>query len=135
VSEAPTAIDKVAWILVRDRSVLSTRSIGKDTYYLPGGKREAGEADLECLSREIREELSVELVGDTARSLGEFTAQAHGHARGTSVTMRCYECEFVGELKPAAEIAEIIWLGYRGRARSSPVDKLVFDHLRSETRL
>jgi len=35
--------------------VLSTRSKGKDTYYLPGGKRESGESDLDTLEREIDE--------------------------------------------------------------------------------
>lgn len=54
-------IDKVAWILVEDGRVLSTRSRGKDVWYLPGGKREPGESDLETLRREIGEELSVDV--------------------------------------------------------------------------
>lgn len=30
-------IDKLAWIYLKDRRVLSTRSVDKDVYYLPGG--------------------------------------------------------------------------------------------------
>jgi hypothetical protein len=38
-------IDKLAWIHIVDRQILSTRSKGKDTYYIPGGKREGDESD------------------------------------------------------------------------------------------
>jgi len=39
-----TRIDKIAWIRVEDGKILSTRSRGKDVYYLPGGKREPDES-------------------------------------------------------------------------------------------
>ena len=55
-------IDKIAWIYLKDRKILSTRSKGKDVWYLPGGKREPGESDRETLIREIIEELSVSLL-------------------------------------------------------------------------
>lgn len=48
-------IDKIALIYIKDRKVLSSRSKGKDTYYLPGGKREGDETDQETLIREIIE--------------------------------------------------------------------------------
>lgn len=54
-------IDKVAWLHVVDGKLLAARSAGKDTWYLPGGKREEGESDVETLIREIAEELSVTL--------------------------------------------------------------------------
>ena len=40
-----TPIDKIAWIRLEDGKILSTRSRGKDVYYIPGGKREPGETD------------------------------------------------------------------------------------------
>ena len=49
-------IDKVAWLHLEDARILSTRSRGKETYYLPGGKREPGETDEQRLRREIAEE-------------------------------------------------------------------------------
>ncbi|MGV9212943.1 NUDIX hydrolase [Micromonospora sp. RB23] len=122
-------IDKVAWILIEDGRVLSTRSQGKDVWYLPGGKREPGESDLETLRREIDEELSVEVDVHGATRLGTFTAQAHGHAVGVAVRMTCYRAGYRGRLRPASEIAEMAWLGYADRHRTSPVDQLIFDHL------
>ena len=53
-----TLIDKIAWTYLDQGTVLSTRSNGKDVYYLPGGKRQPGETDIDTLTREIREELA-----------------------------------------------------------------------------
>lgn len=128
-------IDKVAWIELVDGRVLSTRSHGRSRYYLPGGKRESGESDLDTLSREIKEELSVDLITDTARYLGLFSAQADASPPGVMVHMRCYECSYTGQLQPAAEIAEMAWLCYADRELSSPVDQIVFDQLRQQGRL
>ncbi|MFK3649267.1 NUDIX domain-containing protein [Lysobacter enzymogenes] len=124
-----SAIDKVAWICLRDGKVLGARSRGKDRFYLPGGKREAGESDAQCLTREIREELAVELRPDSIAYLATFQAQAHGHADGVLVRMICYAAEPVGEPSAAGEIEEWQWLGYADKHRASVVDGLVFDWL------
>lgn len=123
-------IDKVAWIHLVDGRVLSTRSAGKDTYYLPGGKREPGESDLDTLVREIDEELSVQIVRASAKHFGTFEAQAHGHADGTIVRMTCYTAPFSGELAAASEIEEIAWLSTADCDHVSPVDKIIFTRLR-----
>jgi 8-oxo-dGTP diphosphatase len=128
-------IDKVAWIRIEDGAILSTRSAGKDVFYLPGGKREAGESDLETLVREIREELSVTIVAGTAEHAGTFEAQAHGHPDGTIVRMTCYTADYRGELRPDSEIEEIVWLTYADRGRVSPVDQIIFDRLRGTAEL
>ncbi|MCO1596919.1 NUDIX domain-containing protein [Micromonospora sp. RHAY321] len=124
-------IDKVAWILIEDGLVLSTRSRGKDVWYLPGGKREPGETDLDTLRREVEEELSVAVDVRGAAHLGTFTAPAHGHTAGTTVRMTCYQAGYSGRLRPANEIAETAWFAYADRHRTSAVDHLVFDHLRA----
>jgi len=125
-------IDKIAWILLRDGRVLSTRSRGKTVWYIPGGKREPGETDLEALAREVREELSVEVDVAEARAVGVFEAQAHGHADGVLVRMSCYAAPYRGELAPAAEIEEMAWFSYRDWECSAPVDKIIFEHLRGQ---
>lgn len=56
-------IDKIAWIHTKDGKILSTLSKGKSTYYIPGGKREGDETDLETLVREVKEEL-LNVMGD-----------------------------------------------------------------------
>jgi 8-oxo-dGTP pyrophosphatase MutT (NUDIX family) len=125
-----TVIDKIAWIRLEDGAVLSSRSRGKDVYYLPGGKRErGGESDIDTLVREIREELSVRIVTGTARYLGTFEAQAHGHPDGAVVRMTRYTADYDGVLRPDSEIEELVWLSYADRGRVSPVDQIIFDHL------
>lgn len=130
-----TLIDKIAWIRVEDGKILSTRSRGKDVYYLPGGKREPGETDVQTLVREIREELDVAIAPGSVTHAGTFQAQAHGHAAGIAVRMTCYTADYQGTLAPSSEIDELIWLTYADRDRVSPVDQLIFDHLRENGEL
>lgn len=122
-------IDKIAWIHIENGKILSTRSTGKNAYYLPGGKREGDESDLQTLVREIKEELSVDIFPETAELYGIFEAQAHGHAEGIIVRMTCYTATFSGSLRPDNEIAEMVWLTTADTDSISPVDKLIFADL------
>lgn len=122
-------IDKIAWLYLKGGKILTTRSKGKDAYYIPGGKREGDETDLHTLVREIREELSVDIVEDTAKLYGIFEAQAHGHAEGILVRMTCYTAEFEGELAIDNEIEEMDWFTTKDMERISPVDKLIYQDL------
>jgi ADP-ribose pyrophosphatase YjhB (NUDIX family) len=128
-------VDKVAWVRLEQGRILSTRSRGKDTWYLPGGKREAGESDEACLVREIAEELAVKIETASARRLGVFEAQAHGKPPGSLIRMSCYTADFTGTLTASAEIAEFAWLSHVDRERSSPVDQVIFDWLRDRGEL
>lgn len=124
-----STIDKIAWIRLENGAILSSRSRGKDVYYIPGGKREPGEADLDTLVREIQEELSVTITAETAQHVGTFHAPAHGHPDGTLVRMTCYTADYDGVLRPSSEIEEMVWLTHADRHRVSPVDQIIFDHL------
>ena len=128
----PNFIDKLAWIEIKDRSILSTRSFGKDKYYIPGGNRENGETDALALCREIREELCIEISSNSMQLTGIFKAQAHGHPEGTLVQMTCYTAGYTGELKAASEIEEIKWLSHADKDKISEVDKLIFDYLKEK---
>ncbi len=130
-----TTIDKVAWLRLEGGRILSTRSRGKDTWYLPGGKREPGETDVQTLVREIGEELAVAVAPESAVHVGTFEAQAHGHAAGVLVRMTCYAAEYAGTLTPSNEVEELAWLTYADRVRVSPVDQLIFDHLHGSGQL
>ena len=125
-------IDKVAYLHLKDGKILNTRSKGKDKYYLPGGKREGHESDMETLVREIKEELTVDIIESTARFYGVFEAQAHGKEEGVLVKMTCYTAEYSGELKAASEIAELVWLTSADAALVSPVDQLIFADLKGK---
>ncbi|SDZ25525.1 8-oxo-dGTP pyrophosphatase MutT, NUDIX family [Micromonospora pattaloongensis] len=124
-------IDKVAWLRVEDGRVLATRSHGRTLYYLPGGEREPGETDLQTLTREVAEELTVTIMPETVTPVGTFEAQADAQPPGVLVRMACYAADYdaAGALSPSAEIAELAWLTYADRDRVSPVEQLVFDQL------
>lgn len=122
-------IDKVALIYIKDRKILTTLSKGKEIYYMPGGKREPGESDKETLIREIKEELSVDVIEDTINLYGTFEAQAAGKAEGIFVTMTCYMADLNGILCPAAEIDKFGWFDCKDLDRVSTVDKLIFKDL------
>ncbi|GGF62511.1 DNA mismatch repair protein MutT [Paenibacillus albidus] len=122
-------IDKVAWLYIAEGKLLGARSKGKALFYIPGGKREAGETDEQTLAREVEEELSVRLRPETISRFGVFEAEADGKAAGVKVVMSCYFADFEGELRPAAEIEEYLWLTYAERDRVSAVSQLIFDQL------
>jgi 8-oxo-dGTP pyrophosphatase MutT (NUDIX family) len=70
-------IDKIAFIDLKDGKILSALSKGKDTYHIPGGKREGTETDIETLIRECKEELTIDIKQNTIKYYGTFEAQAH----------------------------------------------------------
>jgi 8-oxo-dGTP diphosphatase len=120
-------IDKLAWLHVHQRRLLAARSRGRDAWYLPGGKREAGESDAQALVREVREELGVELLPDTLQHVGVFRAPADAQPDGVQVLLTCYLGDYSGTLAPAAEIEAIDWLRWADRERCSPAGRLVLD--------
>ncbi len=126
-------IDKLAFIYIIDRKILSTRSKGKDAWYIPGGKREDNESDQEALIREVKEELTVDLKPETINYLETFKAQAHGKPEGVMVQMTCYTADFTGDIEPSSEIAEIAWLTSDTDPKLlSPVDRIIFAYLKEK---
>ncbi|WBF43896.1 NUDIX hydrolase [Serratia rubidaea] len=123
-------IDKLGWIYIQNKKILMARSYNKSTFYIPGGKREAGESDRAALVREINEELSVDLMHDSIILFGEFSGQADGKAQGVVVNIRCFTADFSGELKANAEIEEIAWLTYADCHRCSVVSVQVLNALK-----
>lgn len=124
-----TVIDKIAFIEIQKGKILSTKSIGKTKYYIPGGKRESGESDEQTLIREIAEELSVTIIPNTAEYIGTFSAQSDGEKEGINVIMTCYKAKYSGTLKANSEIEEIKWLNYSDLDIISEVDKKIFSFL------
>jgi 8-oxo-dGTP diphosphatase len=128
-------IDKIALILLENGKILSTKSIGKNKYYIPGGKREKNETDQQTLIREIKEELSVIVLHETIEYVGTFTAQSDGETEGINVKMTCYKAGYSGVLKKNSEIEEIRWLSYNDLDIISEVDKIIFKFLKNKEEL
>ncbi|MFD2743980.1 MULTISPECIES: NUDIX hydrolase [Sphingobacterium] len=128
---ANTFIDKVAWICIADKRVLSTRSKNRTVYYFPGGKREQQESDVRCLEREVKEELNVDIIRSSIRFLDVFEAQADQSKAGVVVRMRCYFADFEGSLRPSNEVECFEWLQHRDKYKTSAVDQVIMDHLKA----
>ena len=124
-------IDKLAYIHIVNGQILMTLSKGKQTYYIPGGKREIGESDEQALIREVKEELTVDLIPETIKLYCVFFAQAHGKPEGVMVRMTCYTGGFVGEITPSSEIQDIAYYTYAQKNIVGPVDKIIFEDLKS----
>ncbi|CAH6820821.1 NUDIX hydrolase [Vibrio chagasii] len=122
-------IDKLAWVFIQDGKLLMVRSKGKERFYLPGGKREEGETDEQALLREIKEEISVDLVPDSLKYVETFTGQADGKAEGISVQLTCYVADYTGELSPDAEIEELKFVDVNDREVCSSVALVALDWL------
>ena len=125
-------IDTVAWVHLVNGKILCARPRGKDVFYVPGGKREGTESDLQTLLREIAEELTVALRPGTVRHAGTYQAD---NPDGTVVRMSCYTGQYSGTLAASSEIDELAWFRYADRPRVPPVDQLLFDDLQAAGRL
>jgi 8-oxo-dGTP pyrophosphatase MutT (NUDIX family) len=125
-------IDKIALIKIENGKILSTKSKGKNKYYIPGGKRENDESDEQTLIREIKEELSVDIIKESIEYVGTFKAQSDGAKEGIIVKMTCYQANYIGDLKEDSEIEEIRWLNYNDLEIISEVDKIIFKHLKDK---
>jgi 8-oxo-dGTP diphosphatase len=87
-----------------DRMLISQRRAGAGhagRWEFPGGKREAGEDDVQALHRELREELGIELrVGEHAWT-----------ERSGSLELRFYWCPWAESLRPRGlEVVQFRWI-------------------------
>ncbi|HEV2937129.1 MAG TPA: NUDIX domain-containing protein [Streptosporangiaceae bacterium] len=132
----PVVVDTVAWVRLEGGRILCARPRGKDIFYIPGGKREGAESDLQVLLREIAEELTVALRPETVRHVGTYEAeQPDGEPGAAVVRMSCYTGDYAGTLAASSEIDELAWFCYADRARVPRVDQLLFDHLKAAGQL
>ena len=120
-------LDVVAWVHTTGERLLAVRSRGRDRLYLPGGKREPGEDDWSALSREVREELGVELQRETVRGLGVVEAAAHDQPVATRVRMACFTSRYQGRLRPCAEIDEYVYVSVADRDLLAPAAQAALD--------
>ena len=99
-------IKKVAFAVFKDRKILLVRSKSqKEVFYTLGGKIEAGESDIDCLKREIKEEVGCEVDESTLKFLHEFKDDAHGKIG--LLNIRMYTGNLIGEPEASAEVEEI----------------------------
>ena len=97
-----------AALIFRDGQLLITQRHAKShlggLWEFPGGKREAGETFEQCLVREIREELGVEI------SVGELFEEVRHDYPEKSVHLKFFICQLIsGEPQPL-DCAAVKWI-------------------------
>ncbi len=98
-------IKKVALAHFKNKKMLQVRTKKQQVvFYTLGGKIEEGESEVECLKREVREEIGCDVDEKSLKFLHEFEDVAHG---GGILNVRLYEGELIGKPKPSSEIVEI----------------------------
>ncbi|KAA3620285.1 MAG: (deoxy)nucleoside triphosphate pyrophosphohydrolase [Flavobacterium sp.] len=89
-----TPIEVVCGIISsNDKIFIARRKQGKSMagkWEFPGGKREAGESDIQALKRELREEF-----GMAVDILNRFGSNFHDY-ENFSIKLTAYNCEFIG---------------------------------------
>jgi 8-oxo-dGTP diphosphatase len=96
--------------------LLVSKQQAPDVFYLPGGKPEPGEAPLDCLERELAEELGVGI--EAVEPFAEVRAPAA--LEGVDMWMTVFLTRLKGSPAPSAEIAAMRWWPHDRGLRLAP---------------
>lgn len=107
---SPTKIIRIVVLLCIDPNgkILLVRKRNTAMFMLPGGKPNEGEAEIDCLAREIYEELNSGIEPGSLRRIGNFTDKAANEAN-TQVEAVVFEGNLSKDAVPSAEIEEVLW--------------------------
>lgn len=117
--------EAVGAVVIENGYILLVRK--KKTWILPGGKPESGESNIECLSREVEEELRVRLKNP--RRLDEKFIGITPH-KGDFLCEKVYLVEVEGEIVPSAEIEAAEWTKTPETYNLSDITKKIICFLR-----
>lgn len=99
-------IKKVALAVFKDKKILQVRTKQQEeVFYTLGGKYQEGESDIDCIKREVTEEIGCEIEEESLKFLKEFEDMAHGDQ--AMLNLRLYTGKLIGEPKSSSEIVEI----------------------------
>ena len=109
-ADTPRLIRIAAALMIGpDGRTLLVRKRGTQAFMQPGGKIEVHEQPVHALARELEEELGLIIDPAHARYLGQFSAPA-ANEPGFVVHAELFQLNIHGDVTPAAEIEEVLWI-------------------------
>lgn len=121
----PDIIKIAAAVISNDQGkVLLVRKRGTSFFMQAGGKIEHGEDPLVALGRELKEELSFNVVEEDCQYLGKFSAKAANEGNAM-VEAEIYHIKSNFKVTAQAEIEQLIWIDPRnmGSLKVAPLTK------------
>lgn len=100
-------IKKAGALIFKDKKFLIVKPREKPFWINPGGKYKEGENAVDCLRRELKEEVGVEVVSCKYYKTYEIEKASHSDF---PLSLELYIVEIKGEIKPSSEIKDMAWL-------------------------
>ena len=97
---------RIAGIIIQGGKILMLIGKGHKELWTPGGHLEIGENEEECLKRELKEEIGVNLV--KSKFFGEYPGKSFYQPERT-YNQHVYLAEIEGKIVPNAEIESYLW--------------------------
>ncbi len=92
-------------VIIKNGRILLVRK--KKVWILPGGKPEIGESDMQCLFREVREELPQLVLQDPEYFSAFVGTTPH---KGDQLQAEVYFAHANGDITPSAEVNKAEWV-------------------------
>ncbi|MFS8131032.1 MAG: NUDIX domain-containing protein [Candidatus Dojkabacteria bacterium] len=103
-------IIKISALSIKDKKVLLVKAEGKDFWSSLGGKIENNEEHVECLKREIKEEINLNLVSATLYLEAPIVPTDNNDGRTIKNFFYIVETSGETQLNPDDQIKEYKWL-------------------------
>ncbi|WP_414052741.1 NUDIX hydrolase [Macrococcus animalis] len=116
---------------IKDNKLLLVKVRDNEKYYLPGGKIETGESDIESLTREMEEELSVKLDASKFAYLDTIIGPAYPDTNH-DVELRCYTYEGLDTVEKSSEITDVQYMDMSDTTNIAPAVQVLIQKLQQK---
>ncbi len=136
VGHDPVFMPCVGCVIVKDNQILLQKRTDNGKWATHGGSMELGETFLDCLNRELKEELNIKVINPKVINIYTGEDMHYTYPNGDEVYMVCTVYlveEYTGNLKvDNKEVSEVKWFDIDKMPRSihDPDQKVLEDVIR-----